>query len=97
MIRYRGVVYDVGLNFEGHGFSVEHFESILMQYDMKVIAHDLHANTLRIEVDEVRRLARAARIAAHVTGLVAFFNPWQMNLGFDETRAYYEEATRVVE
>ncbi|KAJ5425395.1 hypothetical protein N7465_000465 [Penicillium sp. CMV-2018d] len=38
-MKYRGVVYDVGLNFNGAGFSVEPFDPALVKYDLKTIAH----------------------------------------------------------
>jgi hypothetical protein len=95
-MKYRGVVYDVGLNFNGQGFSVHPFDPTLVEYDMRVIANDMHANAVRIEGEEVYRLATAAR-AAHSMGLTVFFNPWKMNEGVDGTRAYLEEAAQTAE
>ncbi|MGX9425005.1 MULTISPECIES: hypothetical protein [Bradyrhizobium] len=48
-MRYRGIVYDAGLNFADQGFSVEPFDPVLVAYDIRVIANDLHANAVRIE------------------------------------------------
>ncbi|ODM22836.1 hypothetical protein SI65_00425 [Aspergillus cristatus] len=95
-MKYRGVVYDVGLKFQDQGFSVEPFDSVLVEYDMRVIANDLHANAVRIEGEEVQRLITAAR-AAHAIELTVFFNPWKMNADVDETRAYFEEAAEAAE
>ncbi|KAL2838555.1 hypothetical protein BJY01DRAFT_219932 [Aspergillus pseudoustus] len=95
-MKYRGVVYDVGLNFTGTGFSVEPFNPALVEYDMCTIANDLHANAVRIEGEEIHRLELASR-SAHSMGLKVFFNPWKMNAGIDETRAYYEEAAQTAE
>lgn len=95
-MRYRGVVYDVGLNFSGAGFSVEPFDPALVNHDMRVIANDLHANAVRIEGEEVHRLVTATR-AAHEVGLTVFFNPWKMNVGAEETRAYLAEAAVAAE
>jgi hypothetical protein len=95
-LKYRGVVYDVGLNFTGTGFSVEPFKPTLVQYDMRVIACDLHANAVRIEGEEVDRLIVASQ-AAHALGLTVFFNPWKMHATADETCTYLCEAARAAE
>lgn len=95
-MKYRGVVYDVGLNFSGAGFSVEPFDPELVNYDLHAIAKDLHANAVRIEGEEISRLVTAAR-AAHKVGLTVFFNPWKMNASLDETLPYYVEAARAAE
>ncbi|KAL4935034.1 hypothetical protein BDV06DRAFT_234774 [Aspergillus oleicola] len=95
-MKYRGVVYDVGLNFGGDGYSVEPFNPVLVEYDMRVIAEGLHANAVRIEGQEVNRLEIATR-AAHSMGLTVFFNPWKMNDGFEGTCAYFEEAAKTAE
>lgn len=70
-MKYRGVVYDVGLNFNSTRFSVEPFDLALVKYDMKTIADDLHANTVRIGEGEISRLQIAARLA-HSMGLKGF-------------------------
>ncbi|KAL4947800.1 hypothetical protein BDW69DRAFT_204003 [Aspergillus filifer] len=95
-MRYRGVVYDIGLNFNGTGFSVEPFDPALVEYDMKTIANVLHANAVRIEGEEIIRLETAAR-SAHSVGLKVFFNPWKMNATVDETSAYFKEAAKTAE
>ena len=92
-MKYRGVVYDVGLNFNGTGFSVEPFDPALVKYDMKTIADELHANAVRIEGEEITRLEITAR-SAHSVGLKVFFNPWKMNASIEETRKYFEEAAK---
>ena len=95
-MKYRGVVYDVGLNFNGTGFSVEPFNPALVEYDMKTIADGLHANAVRIEGEEIARLEIAAR-SAHFKGLKVFFNPWKMNATVEETSAYFKEAAITAE
>ncbi|KAF3025300.1 hypothetical protein E8E15_007718 [Penicillium rubens] len=95
-MKYCGVVYDVGLKFGDAGFSVEPFDPALVEYDMRTIAKDMHANAVRIEGEEIHRLATAAR-AAHSMGLTVFFNPWKMNEGIDGTCAYFEEAAKTAE
>ena len=95
-MKFRGVVYDVGLNFNGTGFSVEPFDPDLVKYDMKIIADQLHANAVRIEGEEISRLEIAAR-SAHSVGLSVFFNPWKMNATIEETRAYFEQAAKSAE
>ncbi|OJZ80162.1 hypothetical protein ASPFODRAFT_53912 [Aspergillus luchuensis CBS 106.47] len=95
-MKYRGVVYDVGLNFSGTGFSVEPFNPALVEHDMKTIADRLHANAVRIEGEEMTRLQIAAR-SAHSMGLKVFLNPWKMNATIEETRAYFEEAAKSAE
>ena len=89
--RFRGVVYDVGLNFSGEGFSIEQFDPALVRYDLTVIKNTLHANAVRIEGEEIYRLVTASRIA-HDLGMSVFFNPWKMNADAVELRSYYAEA-----
>ncbi|KAL4963266.1 uncharacterized protein BDV14DRAFT_202094 [Aspergillus stella-maris] len=95
-MKYRGIVYDVGLNFNGTGFSVEPFDPALVEHDMKTIANELHANAVRIEGEEIDRLVVAAR-SAHAVGLKVFFNPWKMNATIDQTEEYFEEAAKTAE
>ncbi|KAI7210388.1 hypothetical protein KC333_g8258 [Hortaea werneckii] len=94
--RFWGVVYDVGLNFTGTGYSVEPFNPALVKQDMHVIATQLHANAVRIEGEDISRLTLAAR-AAHDVGLAVYFNPWKMNATADETRDYLSEAAKAAE
>ncbi|KAF2622482.1 hypothetical protein BU25DRAFT_452006 [Macroventuria anomochaeta] len=96
-MKYRGVVYDVGLDFNDTGeFSVEPFNPALVGHDMRVIANNLHANAVRIEGEEIHRLVTAARLA-HSVGLTVFFNPWKMNASIDKTRVYMGEAAQAAE
>lgn len=90
-MKFRGVVYDVGLQFSPGPFSVDPFNPDQVRYDMKVIASDLHANAVRIEGEEIYRLVTAAK-AAHEAGLKVLFNPWKMNADAKETAEYMKEA-----
>lgn len=63
---------------------------------MTVIAQQLHANAIRIEGEDVDRLVAASQ-AAHCAGLAVYFNPWKMNAGIEETRAYVVEAASAAE
>lgn len=95
-MKYRGVVYDTGLRFEPSMLSVEPFDPALVEYDMAVIANDLHANAVRIEGEAIDRLEIAAR-AAHANGLSVFLNPWKMNIGPEETRDYLAQVATLAE
>jgi len=96
-MKYRGVVYDVGLRFtEGLPFSVEHFDPKLVDYDIKTIATQLHANAIRIEGEDIDRLVTATRLA-HEAGLTVLFNPWKMNVPIAELPAYFSEAALAAE
>lgn len=96
-MKYRGVVYDVGLKFTADNpYSVEHFDPELVAYDINSIATELHANAIRIEGEEIERLVAASRIA-HAAGLTVFFNPWKMNVPIVELPAYFEQAARAAE
>ncbi|MGW3690040.1 hypothetical protein [Streptomyces sp. NPDC005125] len=96
-MKYFGVVYDVGLRFSGTDtLSVEPFNPVQVEHDMRAIADDLHANAVRIEGEDIERLMTASR-AAHAAGLTVYFNPWKMDAGFDETRAYVAEAAGAAE
>ncbi|EXF80871.1 hypothetical protein CFIO01_03379 [Colletotrichum fioriniae PJ7] len=95
-MKYRGVVYDVGLHFAADSPSVEPFDPKLVAHDLKVIATDLTANAVRIEGESIQRLVAASRIA-HSLGLAVFFNPWKMHAPADEVRAYLAEAAEAAE
>ncbi len=95
-VKIRGVVYDVGLQFNPGSYSVETYNADLVKYDMRTIATDLHANTVRIEGEEIERLADASR-AAHSVGLKIFFNPWKMGADADETVKYMKAAAVMAE
>lgn len=95
-LKYRGVVYDVGLNFTGNGLSVEPFDAKLVEHDMQTMANDMNANVVRIEGEYVQRLVVASR-AAHARGLTVFFNPWKMNATVEDTRIYLADASRAAE
>jgi len=96
-MKYKGVVYDVGLRFTaGYPYSVEPFDSALVKYDITTIANDMHANAIRIEGEVIERLVTASRIA-HEAGLTVFFNPWKMNVPVGELPAYFRKAARAAE
>lgn len=96
-MKYRGVVYDVGLTFTaGQPYSVEHFDPELVAHDIQTIATELHCNAIRIEGEEIDRLVTATRIA-HANGLAVFFNPWKMNVSITELPVYFEESARAAE
>lgn len=95
-MKYRGVVYDVGLQFSPGPFSVDPFNVELVKYDMKQIADELHANSVRVEGEEISRLVIAAE-AAHEAGLHVLFNPWKMGADAQETISYMTEAAKAAE
>ncbi|GKT61674.1 abortive infection protein [Colletotrichum tofieldiae] len=95
-MKYRGVVYDVGLHFSPETPSVDPFNPDLVAHDLRVIADDLHANAVRIEGESIPRLVATAR-AAHAVGLSVFFNPWKMHAADDIVRAYLAEAAKAAE
>jgi hypothetical protein len=96
-MKYRGVVYDVGLRFVAdQSYSVEPFNPALVQHDLHTIANDMHANAVRIEGEDIHRLITAARIA-HAAGLAVFFNPWKMSVPTNELYAYFKEAAQAAE
>ncbi|WP_342611980.1 hypothetical protein [Burkholderia ambifaria] len=96
-MKYRGVVYDVGLRFTADNpYSVDRFDPELVSYDINAIATALHANAIRIEGEEIERLVTASRIA-HAAGLSIFFNPWKMNVPIAELPAYFAQAARAAE
>lgn len=95
-LKYRGVVYDVGLQYNLGSYSVETFNIDQVKYDMSVIANVLHANTVRIEGEDISRLVSATEIA-HAAGLNVFFNPWKMGANALETVAYMREAATAAE
>ena len=95
-MKYIGVVYDVGLQFQKGWYSVNGFDSALVAYDMHAIANDMHANTVRIEGEDIDRLVKASRLA-HANGLSIFFNPWKMGGDSAEVRKYFIDAAKAAE
>jgi len=76
-MKYKGVVYDVGLRFVANQtYSIELFDQKLVKYDINVIVGDMHANVIRIEGEKITHLVTASRIA-HKVGFTVFFNPWK--------------------
>lgn len=92
----RGVVYDVGLQFSQGFYSVQYFKPEQVNYDMGILAKVLRANTVRIEGEDLGRLASAARLA-HNNRLKVFFNPWLMNADEESTVNYMTEAAKTAE
>ncbi len=92
----RGVVYDVGLMFNGTSLSVAHFDTAQVAFDMNVISRLMRCNSVRIEGEDLGRLKAAAELA-HQEGLKIFFNPWKHQADADETTAYVEHAAKVAE
>lgn len=95
-MKYRGVVYDVGLQYNPGEYSVKTFNHDIVKYDMNVIANDLHANAVRIEGEDIARLVEASEIA-HEVGLKVFFNPWWMNSEITEMVPYMAQAAEAAE
>ena len=96
-MKYFGVVYDAGLRFSGSDhLSLKHFDLAQVEYDMRAIANDLHANAVRIEGEDIDRLIAASR-AAHAAGLAVWFSPWAMDTGLEFSRGYVAEAARAAE
>lgn len=93
---YRGLVYDVGLQYSPGVYSVDEFNPELVRYDMDVIANTLHANAVRIEGESIERLSAAAEIASEY-GLKVFFNPWWMNATENEVIPYMAAAAKEAE
>lgn len=91
-MKYRGVVYDVGLQFSPGIFSVDPFNPELVKHDMKVLANEVYANAVRIEGEDIQRLVIATE-AAHEEGLKVLFNPWKMNADVAETIEYMTKAS----
>lgn len=96
-MKYRGIVYDVGLDFNNDGkLSVQRFDPQLVDYDMRVISKELYANAVRIEGEDISRLVEATRIA-HQKGLTVLFNPWKMHATVEETETFVRQAAQAAE
>ncbi len=95
-MNYRGIVYDVGLQYNPGEYSVETFNPELVKYDIGTIRNILRANAIRIEGEDIDRLVKASEIAAEA-GLKVFFNPWWMNADSIQVVEYMEKAARAAE
>lgn len=91
-MKYRGIVYDVGLRFIAGGpYSVENFDPNLVAYDIKTISKKMYSNAIRIEGEEIDRLIIASNVAKK-EGLTIFFNPWKMNVPISDLSSYFKDA-----
>ncbi len=95
-MNYRGIVYDVGLQYNPGEYSVETFNPAVVKYDIGTIANILRANAIRIEGEDIERLVAASEIAAEA-GLKVFFNPWWMNADSIQVIPYMEKAAKAAE
>jgi len=95
-MKVRGVVYDVGLQFNKGFYSVDTFDVERVRYDMGIISNILHANAVRIEGESIGRLTAAARVAREY-GLRVFFNPWLMGGDAINTPSYMARAAKAAE
>ncbi len=95
-MNYRGIVYDVGLQYNPGEYSVETFNPEVVKYDIGTIANILRANAIRIEGEDIDRLVAASEIAAEA-GLKVFFNPWWMNADSIKVITYMEKAANAAE
>lgn len=95
-MRHLGVHYDTGVQFDPRWLSRPDFDPALAQYDMRVIAQDLHATSVRIVGEHLDRLETTARLA-HAAGLSVFFNPWPIGLDLDAQVDRFAEAARTAQ
>ena len=93
---YRGIVYDVGLNYGGKALSAANFDAERVDYDMNVISKILKCNSVRIEGEDLNRLTAAARSASG-QGLKVFFNPWKHEADSAQSVEYMKEAAKIAE
>ncbi len=95
-MRHRGVHYDTGVRFHPDRLSRDRFDLDVVEYEMRAIASELHANAVRIIGEDIDRLVTAARFALNA-GLAVYFNPWLINRGAAELLPFLTAAARAAE
>lgn len=95
-MRHRGVHYDTGVRFHPDRLSRERFDVEVVEYEIRAIAEDLHANAVRIIGEDLDRLMTTAGIALDA-GLVVYVNPWLINRAEDEMLPFLTAAARGAE
>jgi len=77
-MRNYGINYDTGITADGD-CSRKHFDDVVVQRELQIIASDLHATAVRVTGDDPERLAKAGQRAL-AAGLELWFSPVPVDL-----------------
>jgi hypothetical protein len=94
---HKGITYDTG--FEPYGpanSSRKLFDAEVVQWELQIIAHDLHCSHVRITGADPGRIFIAARCAVEA-GLAVWFSPFPCNLTAGELLPYFVECAAKAE
>ncbi|WP_214103068.1 hypothetical protein [Acrocarpospora catenulata] len=94
-MRARGINYDTGF-LPGEQISRRHFDLRAVQYDIDVIANELHCDAVRISGRDPERLTKTAEIAA-AAGLEVWFAPFPVDLPAGEMLPLFTDCARRAE
>lgn len=95
-MRWRGVNYDVGIEFGERYHSRPEFDPAVTRRELDVIRRELHCNAVRISGTDPQRLAVAAEIALDI-GLEVWLSPHLHDRSPHETFAYIVRCAGVAE
>jgi hypothetical protein len=95
-LRYKGVNYDVGIDFNDHFNSRPTFDTDVIKRELQIIRDDLHCTDVRLSGTSIERLVSAGKIALELN-LGVWFSPQLHNKSAEETAAYILESARALE
>ncbi|NJO83508.1 MAG: hypothetical protein HC828_12275 [Blastochloris sp.] len=93
---YKGVTYDVGINFIPNTLSRPVWDEQIAGKELDAIRHDLHCNAVNIYGSDAERLIASARMAL-ARGLQVWLQPRLIDGTTDETLAFVIEGARRAE
>ncbi|GAA2343561.1 hypothetical protein OKJ48_11310 [Streptomyces kunmingensis] len=94
-MRARGINYDTGF-LPGEQFTRRTFHPASVRHEMRVIADELHCDTVRISGRDPERLSLAARYAAEA-GLEVWFAPFPVDLPAGRLLPFFADCARRAE
>lgn len=92
----RGILYDVGSNYEPTRLTREVWNAASVERDLRVIATDLGCNAVLLFGTPPDRLAEAGRIALH-NGLEVWIQPRRIDGSVDEVSRHIAEVSDIVQ
>lgn len=82
-----GITYDTGFINESGGITRTHFDSSIVEREMRIIREDLHCNAVRITGGNADRMELAARYAADA-GLEIWLCPFTCGLSINDLQQF---------
>lgn len=95
-MRYKGINYDVGVEFNENFNSQPSFDKHIIERELRIIRDDLHCTDIRLSGTSIERLTIAAGIALKLN-LGVWLSPQLHNKTAEQTLSYIIECSRAAE